>query len=227
MPWIFFSSAVTAATESISGAAGLVTMVYFPRELLVTASVLTKLADLGASALILIALLVYYSIDISLTVLWVPVIFVIQLAFTLGLSLPLAALNVYFRDVKFLVGVGLNLTLGLPPELPVAVEDPYLGRFNLLDPELELVEVRVRETLGRLRELRRVMQEAAEQGVPRDAAMNAEFDALLSELQQMSADHFGADPEAVLWGEAANLEHWNSRLRQVTDAYFKRGEFAP
>jgi hemerythrin len=57
-------------------------------------------------------------------------------------------------------------------------------------------------------------------------ARKAEFDALLAELQQMSADHFGADPEAVLWGEAANLEHWNSRLRQVTDAYFKRGEFA-
>jgi hemerythrin len=58
-------------------------------------------------------------------------------------------------------------------------------------------------------------------------AKKAEFDALLAELKQMSADHFGADPEAVLWGEAANLEHWNSRLRQVTDAYFKRGEFAP
>jgi hypothetical protein len=43
----------------------------------------------------------------------------------------------------------------------------------------------------------------------------------------MSADHFGADPGVVLWGEAANLDHWNSRLRQVTDAYFKRGEFAP
>ena len=57
-------------------------------------------------------------------------------------------------------------------------------------------------------------------------AKKAEFDALLAELQQASNDHFGADPEAVLWGEAANLAHWNSRLRQVTDAYFKRGEFA-
>jgi hypothetical protein len=58
-------------------------------------------------------------------------------------------------------------------------------------------------------------------------AKKAEFEALLAELQKMSADHFGADPEAVLWGEAANLEHWNSRLRQVADAYFKRDEFAP
>jgi hypothetical protein len=57
-------------------------------------------------------------------------------------------------------------------------------------------------------------------------AKKAEFDALLANLQQMSADHFGADPEAVLWGHVGSLEHWNSRLREVTDAYFKRGEYA-
>ena len=57
-------------------------------------------------------------------------------------------------------------------------------------------------------------------------AKKAEFDALLADLQQMSADHFGADPEAVLWGSVGDLAHWNSRLREVTDAYFKRGEYA-
>jgi indole-3-glycerol phosphate synthase len=54
----------------------------------------------------------------------------------------------------------------------------------------------------------------------------ARFDAMVAELQQMSADHFGADPEDVLWSKAATLEHWNSRLASVTDCYFKRGEFA-
>jgi hypothetical protein len=49
---------------------------------------------------------------------------------------------------------------------------------------------------------------------------------MVAELQQMSADHFGADPEDVLWSKAATLEHWNSRLASVTDCYFKRGEFA-
>ena len=57
-------------------------------------------------------------------------------------------------------------------------------------------------------------------------ARKAEFDALLADLQRMSDDHFGADPETVLWGHAATLEHWNSRLREVADSYFKRGEFA-
>lgn len=52
------------------------------------------------------------------------------------------------------------------------------------------------------------------------------FDAMVAELQQMSADHFGADPEAVLWGAVGDLQHWNSLLARITDAYFKRGEFA-
>jgi hypothetical protein len=54
----------------------------------------------------------------------------------------------------------------------------------------------------------------------------AEFDELLAELQQASADHFGADPEAVLWGEAAWLADATAKLKQIADAHFRRGEFA-
>jgi hypothetical protein len=54
----------------------------------------------------------------------------------------------------------------------------------------------------------------------------AEFDALLAELQQTSADHFGADPEAVLWAEAAWLADATAKLKQITDQHFRRGEFA-
>jgi len=54
----------------------------------------------------------------------------------------------------------------------------------------------------------------------------ARFDAMVAELQRMRADHFGANPESVLWGKTATLEHWNSRLASVTDCYFRRGEFA-
>jgi hypothetical protein len=57
-------------------------------------------------------------------------------------------------------------------------------------------------------------------------AKKAEFDALVADLRRMSADHFSADPEKILWSEAASLADWNARLRQITDAYFRRGEFA-
>ena len=57
-------------------------------------------------------------------------------------------------------------------------------------------------------------------------AEKARFDAIVDELQQMSADQFGADPDTVLWGAHASLQHWNSLLTRVTDFYLTRGEWA-
>jgi hypothetical protein len=57
-------------------------------------------------------------------------------------------------------------------------------------------------------------------------AKKAEFDALLVELQQASEDHFGADPEAVLWGEAACLADATAKLKEIADQHFRRGEYA-
>jgi hypothetical protein len=53
----------------------------------------------------------------------------------------------------------------------------------------------------------------------------AEFDALLAELQQASDDHFGADPEAVVWGEAAWLADATAKLRDIADQHFRRGDY--
>jgi hypothetical protein len=57
-------------------------------------------------------------------------------------------------------------------------------------------------------------------------AKKAEFDALLAELQQAIEDHFGADPEAVLWGETAWLHDATAKLKDIADAHFRRGEYA-
>ena len=57
-------------------------------------------------------------------------------------------------------------------------------------------------------------------------AKKAEFDALLAELQQARDDHFGADQEAVLWGETAWLTDATARLKEIADQQFRRGEYA-
>ena len=57
-------------------------------------------------------------------------------------------------------------------------------------------------------------------------AKKAEFDALLAELQQASDEHFGADPDAVLWGETAWLTDVNAKLKDIADQHFRRGEYA-
>lgn len=54
----------------------------------------------------------------------------------------------------------------------------------------------------------------------------AEFDELLAELQQASADHFGADPEAVLWCGTAWLSDATAKLKDIADQHFHRGEYA-
>lgn len=56
-------------------------------------------------------------------------------------------------------------------------------------------------------------------------ARQAEFDALLAELQEASNDHFGADPETVLWGKAAWLADATAKLKEIADQHFRRGEY--
>ena len=48
----------------------------------------------------------------------------------------------------------------------------------------------------------------------------------LAELQQASADHFGADPETVLWGEAAWLADATAKLKDIADQHFRCGEYS-
>ena len=133
LPWIFFSMAVSSATDSITGAFSLVTKVYFPREVLPIAAVLTKIVDLGFGLIILVALMVFLGYPPVWTIVWVPVLFFIHLLFTLGLALPLAALNLFFHDVRFLVGVVLTLWFYLTPIIyPVdIVPDKYQILFDL------------------------------------------------------------------------------------------------
>ena len=57
-------------------------------------------------------------------------------------------------------------------------------------------------------------------------AKKAEFDALLNELTQASADHFGADPERLNWADVGSLEYHTRLLRQISDFAFGEGEHA-
>lgn len=115
LPWNFFSTALASATDSVAGASSLVTKVYFPREILPAAAIFTKVVDLAFASIILIALMVYYGHLPELTLAWVPLLFFTHFLFTLGLSLPLAALNLFFHDVRYLVGVALTLWFYVTP----------------------------------------------------------------------------------------------------------------
>ncbi len=134
VPWLFFSAALASGTDAVVGASSLVTKVYFPRELLPTAAVLTKLVDLFFGFVILAMLMTYYNQLPASTVYWFPLLFFIHMIFTLGLTLPLCALNLYYHDVRFLVGVVLTLWFYLTPVIyPTEgkVPDKYRWVFDI------------------------------------------------------------------------------------------------
>ena len=115
LPWTFFTSSVAGATASISGNGHLINRVYFPREVLPVANLLSNAVNFGVALLLLFGFILFYRIPLGLNLLWLPVIVGVQVALMLGLGLLLAAINVYLRDTQQLVDVGLLALFFLTP----------------------------------------------------------------------------------------------------------------
>lgn len=109
LPWNFLSNGLSASTDSLTGNAGLIKKVYFPRAVLPGASVLSwdtnLLIELGllSVALLVIGELVFQFVPIIL------VVVALQTVFVLGIGMAFAALNVYFRDVTHFLSILLLL----------------------------------------------------------------------------------------------------------------------
>ncbi len=115
IPWNFFTGALTSGTTAITGNAGLVKKVYFPRELLPTSALLSNLVNFLFAFVVLIIFLYVFRIGLTIHALWVPVILLTQLIFTLGLCLLLGSLTVFYRDVLMILEVVLLAWFFLTP----------------------------------------------------------------------------------------------------------------
>lgn len=103
LPWQYFSSALTNASNSLVGSANLLTKVYFPRLVIPVAAVLPAGVDFLIAFLILLVLMLYYGVSITWRVVWLPIFMLLAVVTALGVSLWLAALNVKYRDVRHAV----------------------------------------------------------------------------------------------------------------------------
>ncbi len=108
LPWNFLSAGITGSMGALLGNSNLVKKVYFPREVLVASSIaalfVSFLVEMGV---LVVALLVFGNMVLP----WLPmmlVIMVIQTVFVLGIGLALGVVNVYFRDVQYLVTIALQ-----------------------------------------------------------------------------------------------------------------------
>jgi ABC-type polysaccharide/polyol phosphate export permease len=115
LPWNWFTTSVMGAIPSIVGNAHLIKKVYFPREVLPLSVVLSNLVNFLLALLVLFAMLFVFGINLSRWALLLPVIILIQLAFTLGLAFILSTLNVFYRDTGVIMEVLLLAWFFLTP----------------------------------------------------------------------------------------------------------------
>ena len=101
LPWMYFASALSAATNVVVENQRLITKVYFPRLILPFAAVVSGLVDFAIAFGILLLMLLYYGVVPTLAVLYLPVFLLLALATALGAGLWLAALNAMYRDVRY------------------------------------------------------------------------------------------------------------------------------
>jgi len=133
LPWSLFANSLTSASGSIVSNAGLITKVYFPRTILPISTIFAKIIDFMFALTILIAFMIIYQVPINLNIIWVIPIFFIQQIFTLGLSLFLAAINLIYRDIQYLLSLIISLWFYLTPVIYPTdiVPDKYKLIFKL------------------------------------------------------------------------------------------------
>lgn len=132
LPWLWFTSSISEGTASIVNSGHLITKSMFPAHILPAVSVITNLINFVLSLPVLFIIMLIMKVQIPITVLALPLLILIQLLFTYGLLIGLAALNVNFRDVQYLVSNLLGFLFFLCPIVyPVSVI-PEKFKFTLM-----------------------------------------------------------------------------------------------
>ena len=103
LPWMYFSTAMQAATSIVVDQQRVITKIYFPRVVLPIAAVVSGLLDFAISFAVFLVMMVYYRIVPTSAVLWLPAFTLLAILTALGVGLWLSALNALYRDVKYVV----------------------------------------------------------------------------------------------------------------------------
>lgn len=115
LPWTFFSQGLGQASNSLVGSASLLKKVYFPRLIVPVAAVLGGLVDFAVAFVVLIGMMFWYGVQPGIGVLLLPLLLLLAAASALGAGLFLSALNVEFRDVRYVMPFFIQILLFVTP----------------------------------------------------------------------------------------------------------------
>lgn len=141
LPWHLFASAVRFGTNSLTANTNLVTKVYFPREVLPLSAVIVAVVDFAVASIVLAGLMWYYGVAVSGAIVWLPLVIAVLVAFAAGMALLLAMSNLFFRDFRYVVDVGLWVwMLATSVVYPVERVGGGLGAVFRLNPMTPIID---------------------------------------------------------------------------------------
>lgn len=115
LPWQFFAAALTESSGSLIANTNLISKVYFPRLIVPSAAVVTTLVDFLITLAMLAALMAWYQFPPSWPIVLLPAFVLLGFALSIGAGLFLAALNVEYRDFRYVVPFIVQFGLFISP----------------------------------------------------------------------------------------------------------------
>lgn len=141
LPWTFFANSLSLAIPSLVTNMNLVGKIYFPREILPLSAILVSFIDFLIASSIFVLMLIYYRIPVGPTILFVPLVLLIQIILTFGISLLASATMVFYRDVRFVIPLAIQIWMYLSPIIyPVAVVPERFRALYFLNPMAVLID---------------------------------------------------------------------------------------
>ena len=141
LAWNFTASSLRFSVNSLTSNSGLVTKVYFPREIFPISAVLVSLVDFLVGAIVLVALMVYYRVMPGAALAGLPWVLAVHVMFTASIAMLLAMGNLFYRDVKYLFEIIVTVWMFLSAVLyPVSGVGGWTGRVMALNPMTPILD---------------------------------------------------------------------------------------
>ena len=141
VPWSYFASAMAQGSNALLASQALVSKVYFPRILIPLAAVVTPLVDAGVSLVVLGALSAWYGHVPSLALVWLPAFVALAVATAFGVVLFLSAVNVVYRDVRYVLPFLTQIWMfATPVAYPASLLPDQWRWIYALNPMVAVVE---------------------------------------------------------------------------------------
>jgi len=150
LPWQFFASSVSRSGQSVVASGNLIKKVYFPRLIIPIASVGACIIDFAISFIILIILMLYYNIIPTLSTFMVVPLVLATIFTALGVGMFTSALNVAYRDFRYILPFFVQITMFLTPVIyPVGIIPENWRWLILLNPMAGIVDAYRSAILGK------------------------------------------------------------------------------